>query len=264
MLCLIFGTDFSDNRYRTIDVNRIHNTHGFVFGETSSERFNIYITDMRTFGTPVRDVSFQSVAGRNGELTLDNKRWSNIEIVYSCAIPTDFADNFTRFKASLLSQTGYQRLTDTGETDVFRLGVVRDAIDPTVIRQGRGGKFDVRFYCKPQKFYLYGEYREKLTEPRTLHNQTGCVALPLITVYGTGAGNLTVGNTTVEIKALADQITIDCDLLNAYRQVGDSAKENKNGDIYAPEFPVLEIGENPVSWDGEITAVDIVPRWWRL
>lgn len=34
--------------------------------------------------------------------------------------------------------------------------------------------------------------------------------------------------------------------------------------INAPIFPVLKPGENTISWDGDIAAVRIIPRWWCL
>lgn len=260
----MYYVDLMETRKRPIDSLRTHNNHTFQIGWVSSSDYCIYITDVRVFDLPERDVTFQSVAGRSGDLALENKRWNNIEVVYSCAIPTDFSTNFSAFKNAIHSLTGYQRIEDTIESDVFKMGVVRGSIEPTVIRKGKAGTFDVRLFCKPQKFLKYGEYSETLTEATSVYNDMGATAKPLITVYGTGPGNLYVGNCTVQIKALADQITLDCDLMNAYRQTGDAAAENKNGDIYAPTFPEFGLGETPISWDGEITHIDYTPRWWRF
>lgn len=260
----MFFCDNLETRHRSIDGWRSHNTHAFKIGDVFSPHYHIYITDVRVFDMPERDVTFQSVAGRTGDLTLDNNRWNNIEIVYSCAIPTDFATYFSGFKTALCSLTGYQRIEDSIDPDVYRLGVLRGQIDSTVVRKGKTGTFDVRLFCKPQKYLKYGEFTEELTEATTIHNEMGGVAKPLITVYGTGPGNLYVGDCTVEIKALEDQITLDCDLMNAYRQVGEGAPENRNSDIYAPVFPEFGIGEIPISWDGEITHIEYTPRWWRF
>ena len=260
-----YMADRWEKRNRPIDGWRYHNDHFFNFGKVHSKDYHVYITDMRVFGTPEKDVTFQSVAGRNGDITFDNKRMNNIDVVYSCLIPTDFRRYYTSFMNALHSHSGYQRLVDTAEDGVFRMAVVRGGIEPTVIRRGNGGTFDVRFTCKPQKFLVSGTYAHTLTEtPAKLYNQNGGIALPLITVYGTGPGKFTINDITVDILALADQITLDCDLMTAYRKVGDAAAENKNADIYAPEFPVLGYDENVIAWDGGITHVDIVPRSWRV
>lgn len=132
------------------------------------------------------------------------------------------------------------------------------------MRRNDTGRFEVVFNCKPQRFLHEGTWAHEFTAESGLYNTYGPAAKPLITVYGTGPGTLTVGDTTVEIKALEDQITLDCELQDAYRQVGDAAPENKNADIYAPEFPQLNFEYNAISWTGEITEVHIVPRWWIL
>lgn len=245
---------------------------GFQFGEVRSLDYGIYITDVSVGGTPERDLSFVSVAGRNGDLLIDNKRWKNIDITYHCAIATNFAERFDRFRNDLLQQTGYQRITDTIYPGVFRMGVIKQSMNPETMRRNRTGMFDVVFNCKPQRFEFIQQQTTTLTADHInaetgaacYHNTSGQPGRPLITVYGTGPGTLTIGNVTIEILALADHITIDCDLMTAYRQEGDAAAENKNADIYAPEFPELTLGENLIRWTGGITQVDINPRGWIL
>ena len=245
---------------------------GFQFGEVRSLDYGIYITDVSVSGTPERDLSFVSVAGRNGDLLIDNKRWKNIDITYHCAIATNFAERFDRFRNDLLQQTGYQRITDTIYPGVFRMGVIKQPMNPETMRRNRTGMFDVVFNCKPQRFEFIQQETTTLTADHInaetgaagYYNTSGQPARPLITVYGTGPGTLTIGNVTIEILALADHITIDCDLMTAYRQEGDAAAENKNADIYAPEFPELTFGDNLIKWTGGITQVDINPRGWML
>lgn len=111
----------------------------------------------------------------------------------------------------------------------------------------------------PQRFLKIGEIPMTLTAPKTIHNP-GMEALPLITVYGTGAGSVTVGGVTVDIKSLDEYVILDCDTQNAYRGI----LENKNNTISAPEFPTIPPGESRVGWTGGVERVEIVPRWWVL
>lgn len=251
------------DRKRDFDFYRHHNNGGISFGCIDSQNFKVWLTDVRAADSPKRDVSFLSIPGRNGDLIVDNNRWNNVDITYSFAIPTEFADYFDAFKRALLSQCGYQRLEDSLYPDIFRMAIVKEPIQPEVMRYNRTGTFDVTFHCKPQRYLKSGEFATTLTEPTTLYGD-GFVAKPLITVYGSGAGTLTVGDTTVEIKDMADQLTLDCDLQTAYRQVGDGAPENMNGSIYAPNFPELGKRENPISWTGGVTKIEIIPRWWTI
>lgn len=237
--------------------------HSFIFGNVNSLDYGIYLTGINIGGTPERDISFVQVAGRNGDLAIDNKRWKNVDITYHCAIVSDFADLFDQFRNAMLLQSGYQRLTDTIYPDVFRLGVVYEPMNPESLRMNTAGTFDVVFHCKPQRF-IANETTEALKTAGIVTNSGSQPSRPIITVYGTGPGTLTIGTVTVEILALTDFITIDCDLMTAYRQASDAAPENKNADIYAPEFPELSVGTNRISWTGGITQVDITPRGWML
>lgn len=242
---------------------RHHNDSAIYFDGVCSSDFGIYLTDIRIADSPKRDVSFLSVPGRNGDLIVDNKRWHNVDITYSLAIATGFSDRFDAFKAALLSKNGYQELSDSIYPDVFRMAIVKEPIQPETMRFNHTGAFDVTFHCKPQRYLKSGQFSCTITEATALYGD-GFVAKPLITVYGSGAGTLTIGDTTVEIKDMADQLTLDCDLQTAYRQVGDAAPENMNGSIYAPNFPELGKGENPISWTGGVTKIDIIPRWWTI
>lgn len=256
-------TAFFIDRERSIDGHRYHNNAAVHFGSVSSDDYGIYLTGIHIADSPRRDVSFLSVPGRNGDLIVDNNRWNNVDVTYSFAIPTGFARHFDAFKADLLMKTGYQKLTDSIYPDLYRMAIVKESIKPETARYNRTGKFDVTFHCKPQRYLKSGEYTKTLTEPTTLYGE-GFMGKPLITVYGSGAAKLIIGDTVVAIRDMDDQLTLDCDLQTAYRQIGDGAPENMNGSIFAPQFPELGKGENNISWTGGITQVEIIPRWWTL
>ena len=247
-----------------MDVYRHHNNTELHFGSVCSREFNIYVTGVSISGSPQRDVSFLSIPGRNGDLIVDNKRWHNIDITYSLAIASRFSDYFDWFKAEMLSQQGYQELHDSVYPDFFRMAIIKAPINPETIRRNRAGTFDVTFHCKPQRYLKTGTFGMEFTEPTELWNQYGFTAKPIITVYGNGPGTLSVGNATVEIKDMEEQLILDCDLMDAYRKVGEGAPESMNGSIYAPEFPELVGGKNPISWAGGVSKIEIIPRWWTL
>ena len=252
------------DRDRYIDLYRNHNDAVVYFGDIRSKDYGIYLTDIQIANSPKRDLSFVSVPGCNGDLIVDNNRWKNLDIVYSFAIPTGFAKSFDAFKAALLTLNGYVQLSDSIYPDYFRVAIVKEPIKPTVMRLNRTGVFDVTFHCKPQRFLKSGTNPREITEPTNWHNRYGFEAKPLITVYGSGAGTLTIGDTTVEIKNMTDQLTLDCERQTAYRQIGDGAPENMNSNIYAPSFPVLGKGDIAIGWTGGVTKVDIIPRWWTI
>ena len=157
----------------------------------------------------------------------------------------------------------YRILSDGYDSECFRKATF---IGPMDIENtlNKYGRCIVIFDCAPQSYLYSGQEPVDFAQAGSISNPTLRNAKPLIVVYGTGPGNLTVGNATVEIRALEDQIILDSELGDAYRKVGEGAMENKNSTISAPKFPELVPGENMVSWDGGITSVRITPRWWTL
>lgn len=241
--------------------------NGFVLGGLSSWDYGIIMTAAPPIVFGQRDTDVIPIAGRSGDLTVDNGRYRNISIPYKCAILPDSTQSLREaaFGASaiLLPSAGYKRLENTYHPDSFRLARISSDISiESIVEQA--GNFTLKFDCKPQHFLKSGEYPVAFTAPGTLYNTTDFHAKPIITVYGTAAGTVTVGGVTVEIKSITDQITLDCEIMDAYRNVGEGGTENMNGTIYAPDFPELTPGENVVSWTGGITGVDIIPRWWTL
>lgn len=92
-----------------------------------------------------------------------------------------------------------------------------------------------------------------------IYNPTDFTALPLIRVYGTAPGTLTVGNTIVQIKSVDEYVDLDCELQDAFK-----GSANCNGNVYAPDFPTLPPGGTGISFSGGITKIEIKPRWWTV
>lgn len=230
----------------------------FIFDGVSTSDYGIIISGDGVFPRAERDVSYVNIPGRDGALMYDNGRFHNVTVSYTCGIERDFAQKFSAFCAAL-PPTGYHRLEDTYHPDEYRLAAMVGELAPERLGANwAAGEFEIKFDCKPQRFLKSGEIPVEFTVPSTLRN-VWMDALPLVTVYGTGAGTVTIGGDTVTIKAIDGSVTLDCDTQNAYKGVA-----NKNASIYAPTFPRLTRGDNVVSWTGGVSKVEIVPRWWTI
>ena len=239
----------------------------FCFGDFCSADHNIILTAQPQEVFAERDVETVSIAGRSGDLIRDNGRYKNVTVSFDCAIIPDDTCNMREALIAAIDQLNptadYRRLTSTYAPGYFRMARVTSGISVSSIVE-QAGTFKLAFDCKPQRFLEAQENETLLVEATDFWNPCGQPSKPLITVYGTGPGTLTIGNTTVEIKYMDDQITLDCDLMTAYRKVGDAPAENKNSDIHAPEFPELAPGANRISWDGGIERIAVIPRGWTL
>lgn len=230
----------------------------FLFGGVKSTDYGIYISGSQVFNAPERDVESIEIPGKNGNLTISRNRFKNITVSYPAFIRKDFHVNAGSARAWLLKNDGYMRLEDTYHPEFFRLAQFTGPIDFDMRFLNYAGETNLIFNCKPQRWRKDGENPIELTDPKTIYNEL-FPALPLIKVNGTGAGNLYVGGSAVEILSLDEYVMLDSDTQNAYK-----GTMNKNSTISAPEFPVLQPGENTISWDGGITSVEITPRWWTV
>lgn len=232
--------------------------HKFWFAGKCSYDMGIYISGDNVFNAPERDTENVEINGRNGDLLIDNGRYKNITVSYPCFIRQKFFATAAATRNWLTAETGYQRLEDTYNKDTYRLARFAGGVNFDV-HLLKAGEMDLAFDCKPQRFLKAGEYPIEMTESGILHNPTNFDALPLITVYGTSAGQLNINGAIVQIKSIDGHVTLDSDMQNAYK---DTA--NKNNTILADDFPVLKRGSNALSWSGGITKVEIIPRWWTL
>jgi len=232
----------------------------FVFDNYISKDFNVYISGHDTFNAPSRDVDSVSVAGRNGDLTIDNGRYDNIKLKYPAFIYDKFDANVAAFRNMLLNARGYKRLEDTYHPDEFRLARYDGGFSTDVVDTLNAGEFDITFDCYPQRFLKSGEAGIEFTSNGSIKNETMMTALPLVRVYGTGT--LTINSISIAIASVNAYTDIDCDLQEAYE---DTLATNRNSAITLTDgkFWELPTGINTISFTG-LTKVIIHPRWWIL
>lgn len=231
-----------------------------VFDGKASTDFGVWISGGGTFNAPGRDFETVSVPGRNGDLTLDNGRYKNVQVTYPAFISSDFSARIEAFRSWICSKTGYKRLEDTYHPDEYRLGIYQGGLSVKTAPRNIAGSFDITFNCKPQRYLKSGEHAVSFTASGEIYNPTEYTALPLLRVYGTGS--FTIGGITIEVNSTttAGYIDIDCELMDAYK-----GTTNCNGYITLTdgEFPKLDPGTVTVTLTS-VTKVEITPRWWRL
>lgn len=230
----------------------------FVFHGVNSRDLGIYLSAQPKVSAPKPMLETTSIPGRNGDLHFHHGSYQNRSVDMECFSYAGGIDALMRqLGLWALLPEGYGRLECSWDPEIYMLAHLTSGPE-TAFTRGCLAEFSLTFDCKPQKFLKSGERPISMTVPGTLYN-SGFPALPLITVYGEGAGKVSVGGIAVQINSIDGYVMLDCDLQNAYK-----GTENKNSTISAPEFPVLQSGENLVSWAGGISRLEIVPRWWVL
>lgn len=230
----------------------------FTFDGKSSRDFEVWISGNKTFDAPERDVESISVPGRNGDLHIDNGRFSNIAITYPAFITKNFRHNFEAFKAFMLSQRGYKKLEDSYHPEHYRLAAYKNAINPEMGPLNRLGSFDIVFDCDPRRFLKSGEKARTstLSDPVTfLINPTLYETKPLLEV--TGTGSITINGNQITITA--SPTVIDCDIEEAYY---GTINRNNNVILSNGTFPTFISGANTISQT--VSSLKITPRWWTI
>lgn len=93
----------------------------------------------------------------------------------------------------------------------------------------------------------------------SITNPTDFASRPLIRVYGTGDGTLTVGNKTITLTDIDEYIVIDSMLMDCYK-----GTLNQNAKVALTEFPMFKPGVNNLAYTGDITGLEVLGRWWTL
>lgn len=229
------------------------------FDNVSTASYGVFLVGNKVYDAPEREFERISIPGRNGDLLIDNGRYSNYELEYDAIIYENFDSNLSNLKNLFMSKTGYCRLEDTFHPDEFRLAKYTGALEMEAVRINDIGHFLLRFDCKPQRFLKSGETATEFTSSGSINNPTRMVSLPLVRVYGTG--QLTIGGNTIKINTNSSYTDIDCDIQDAFRS---GTNLNGNIELSSKKFFQLNPGSNSVSFGSGITRVIITPRWWRL
>ena len=231
----------------------------FVFDGKPSTDFGTFVATSNAWDGAAHDDTSVEIPGRNGALVYSNGRWHNFELTISAYIPHGMQTNVDGLRGYLSSHYGkYYRYEESVKPDEFRLARY---VGPFSLSASDrvGAAFDLVFDCKPQRFLKSGETPVTYTAAGKVYNPTLYPAKPLIRCYGT-SGTVTVNGTPVKVTGCSAYADIDCDLMEVYE---GNASRNGTTTLINGEFPVLDPGENVVSFSGW-SRVEIVPRWWTI
>ena len=232
------------------------------WAERSSDDVHVVVERYPSVELAGRKLDTQSVPGRNGDLLFPQNAYQNYvqsHEIYVSAERIRLPRAMREVANWLCGPAGYQKLEDSYDVETYRRAYFAGPLDVESVLH-RFGRATIEFNCQPQRFLRIGDVPVQVQQGQALLNPTAFTALPLITVTGTGAGTLTVGDVTVTINSMPrGVIVLDSDTQNAYY-----GAFNLNSTISAPEFPTLPAGESVVRWTGGITGVEIIPRWWTL
>ena len=252
-----------------IDYDQLTNRQGLiVYGGVSSTDYGMVVSEAPSFEKPTKRIEAVAVPGRNGSIIFDEGAFNDAVRSYKIWIAEDtqedsggnisgtLAERVSDLTAWLFSQTGYTRLEDNFEPDIYRLAYYSgdNDISNEIIQYG---ETTLTFTCRPERFLKSGETAVTIVNGDTV---TKFASKPLIKITAAGTVTLSIAGVSI-VAVVTDYLYIDCETMNAYRL----ASENKNDKI-SGAFPVLKPGANSIgiTVTGTLTKVEITPRYFTI
>ena len=258
-----------------------------TFAGTDLGTFGANFTNGGSFPVPARDYERVEVLGRNGDILIDNGKFSNVKNTYPSFIYEDFREGYRDMIEFLSSKSGYQRIEDSLDPDMFRMGAYVGATNPSVKSSDTMASFELTFDCKPQRFFKQDEEGISLENAYSaanaisFSNPSVFTSKPLIKMYpnsqvyiresdvsgGTGF-SIKTEDWTQEVQ-FVNYIFIDCETLEIYSEGGQNMSAYVSFPVYTvgnEKFPFL-IGEKEFKAymaSSSQQAVTIWPRWWTI
>lgn len=247
--------------------------------------YRVYTTDAPIYNSPEPDVKSVSIQGRSGDLLIDNNRYRNIVVEYPCVIPAatgnqmSAANCLAGLRSFLLLNRGYLKIADSFNVSEYRLGRYVGGLEVHPTITGDAATFTLVFSCKPQRWLVSGDQEITLTRQSSdsmyfgyFQNPTQFHSLPIVTLTGTGSGNVQIYkaagsadyiSTTIRIDNLDGTIIIDCELQDAYFE---NTNLNDKITLTSGRFFEVASGWNNVQVSTAINTdtIKIIPRWWTL
>ena len=221
----------------------------FEFLGRNSQDFGIVITDYDVYSSPQRETGTIKIFGRNGDIIQSNNRYENVNISYHCVLlPHErwhsLEQQINAVKLWLNgSVDNYSELTDSYNTNVYRMAHFDGAIKPT--KQGTLNLTDYEA--------VYG--------------------IPLITLYPVSGGTtMTFSLNNTNWFTVSDKKTFIDSKAGKVYDVDGNFKFYHNGNastFIAPKgMPILNNGENVLEISEPETSgifkIAILQRWCYL
>ena len=155
----------------------------------------------------------------------------------------------------------YHEITDSYDAEYFRYGVISGNLDIEE-QLNKVGSFTVTFNCKPYKYSFAGQETVSADASElTITNPTAFESRPYIKLYGSGTVALLIQpqGRGMMISDLDEYIEIDSELMNCFK-----GTVLKNDTVKSAVFPVLKPGNCTIACTGDVTGIEVIPRWCCL
>lgn len=252
------------------------------FGDISTKDLDLIVQAPPTYNFPEKDVEIQHIPGRNGDIVIDKNCYKNVSRTYSIASifrsGTDFIANSERIIEWLTSKSGYQRLEDSYDPDVYRMATFKDN-GSLVNYWDQVTALNVTFECKPQRYLKSGERAIEFDgNEAEVYNPTLMPALPKITISNLSVDAdhvvmMTIENYKQEVESLVTistsnaftSMTIDSEDQLVYEIEGNNVKNlSEYVSFNGLDFPKLQMKNSSIEINKYLKEIENVTKYSTL
>lgn len=224
-------------------------------GINSNTYSNLIISELPCISKPELRVETTEIDGKDGDI-IDELGYASYDKTLKIGLTSsNNIDNIIKFFS------GSGDIVFSNEPDKYYKAYIYEQIDYE--RLLRFKEADVTIHVQPFKYLLNEEdVVLNITNQTslTVNNQGLEKSKPILKLYGSGTITISLNGLTaftVTIDEDDDYIVIDSMEEEAYN---DTELKNRN---MSGEFPLLESGNNTISWTGSLTKIEVTlnSRW---
>ncbi|GGP07269.1 phage tail domain-containing protein [Oceanobacillus neutriphilus] len=224
-----------------------------LINDTEVSEYDLYYASIPPVPSPEQDVEHVEIKGRHGSLT---KKYGFKDISYP--ITFYFYENAVFKKAfrkakPILFAAKTLRFNDDPDVHYRVKSINIDTAENDIIKFGR---FTVEFILMP---FQYETNPTQSITTRTVFNNPAFESEPYIKATCSGNGKIIVNGNEIQITGINGTIELDSELMNAYRKTTGNITNLNNHMV--GDFPVFQNGNNVVEFSGDISKLEINPRW---
>lgn len=242
----------------------------FNFNGKDSRDYGVLIRNKKTYNQAEKDITFEPVAGRSGDIVIDNGRYNNVEMGYGVTLfaPTldkkntnqnvNLSYSTQNLKDWLIADGNYYKLTDCYDPDHYRMACYSGGMKFETFTTNIA-KTDIIFNCKPYKYRNDGDSLIEVSDGESIFNPEAHKSLPYIKIYSiTETGNvvLRLNDQTIYLSQVDEYIEIDSEMQNVFKGLTP-----QNNLLKSTNFPILLPGINRINYVSNVAKVEIIPRW---
>lgn len=216
----------------------------FIWNSENSLDNKIIVNKLPDIERPKERVEKIIVPERHGYLTQSDNTYEGTIKTVECTLDNGDINYINKWL------TGNGEVTFSNEADKkYKANIINSIPFSEVIPSLN--EFIAVFDCQPFKYKLNEEIITIVSNNSTIYNEGTFQSEPIIKIYGSGDIIISINGEGISMKNVDEYVTIDSVLKDCYKD-----DMLKNGDMIG-DFPILNPGENMISFSGNVSKIDI-------